>query len=199
VRQESGPDHSLADDVVWCGRKGGARLPWIARDCGVDSDNGEHCLKVDAKRWDRPTEVSWAATLVRPKNIIGRLRTATTPALSPPRLCFRRGTSTSVRFPRGKSGAEDGHHEWSLGQRRLPRQALQVPHRAKVVSLTDIRAEVEIGYTSSSRSGEAQARLNCESRRDSRPLCIECDAASRIARWTDHLTLDGEKRFAPSV
>jgi len=55
------------------------------------------------------------------------------------------------------SSQKMGIHEWSYDNDVSGDKRFKVPHRDKVVALKDIRAEVELGMTSSSHSRGASA------------------------------------------
>ena len=74
-----------------------------------------------------------------------------------------------------------GIHEWSYDNEIAPDKRYQVPHRDTVIALTDIKAEVELGYDEMLAWKEAGRCLNCDVETVfAAPLCIECDACVDI-------------------
>ncbi len=79
------------------------------------------------------------------------------------------------------SSQKMGIHEWSYDNDPTDAKRFKVPHRDKVVALSDIRAEVELGYDVKLALGEARRCLNCDVQTVfSTSLCIECDACVDI-------------------
>src|SRR4029077_6787301 len=74
-----------------------------------------------------------------------------------------------------------GIHEWSYDNEITPDKRYRVPHRDKVISLRDIKAEVELGYDVELALKEAERCLNCDIQTVfTGQLCIECCAGFDI-------------------
>ena len=74
-----------------------------------------------------------------------------------------------------------GIHEWSYDNDVSPDLRYKVPHRELQIALTNIKAEVELGFDDKLAFAEAQRCLNCDVQTvftDS--TCIECDACVDI-------------------
>ena len=72
-------------------------------------------------------------------------------------------------------------HEWSYDAEHDPAKRYLVPHADKVVALSDIKMEVELGFDQDMGLREAQRCLNCDVQTVfTENLCIECDACVDI-------------------
>jgi ferredoxin len=116
-----------------------------------------------------------------PKNIIWAVAHGHEAAISIDRLC--RGEDINVRPPPqlAVSSQKMGIHEWSYDNEITLDKRYRVPHRDKVISLRDIKAEVELGYDPDLALKEAERCLNCDVQTVfTGQLCIECDACVDI-------------------
>ncbi|HXM00584.1 MAG TPA: 4Fe-4S dicluster domain-containing protein, partial [Rhizomicrobium sp.] len=157
-------------------------FPWIERDCGIEFD------KWDMPKVDPATMVSTNPKVFfggdaafGPKNIIWAVAHGREAAISIDRFC--RGEDVSARpAPHvGISSQKMGIHEWSYDNEIAPDKRYRVPHRDKVVSLRDIKAEVELGYDVELALKESERCLNCDVQTVfTGQLCIECDACVDI-------------------
>ena len=112
-------------------------------------------------------------------------------AISIDRLC--RGEDITVRpAPQiAVSSQKMGIHEWSYDNEITLDKRYRVPHREKVVSLRDIKAEVELGYDLELALKESERCLNCDIQTVfTGQLCIECDACVDICPM-DCITFTG--------
>jgi ferredoxin len=157
-------------------------FPWIERDIGIEFD-----------RWDMPVvdEITMQSTHPKvffggdaafgPKNIIWAVAHAHQAAISIDKLC--RGEDVHDRPPPDVTliSQKMGIHEWSYDNDVSIDLRFKVPHRDKVLALTDITAEVELGFDLELAYKEAQRCLNCDVQTVFTPkLCIECDACVDI-------------------
>ena len=175
------PVHMECDDIlVAIGQENS--FPWIERDIGIQFD-----------RWDMPVvdEATMQSTHEKvffggdaafgPKNIIWAVAHAHQAAISIDRLC--RGEDVKDRPPPGVTlvSQKMGIHEWSYDNDVSIDLRYKVPHREKEIALTDITAEVELGFDVELAYKEAQRCLNCDVQTVFTPkLCIECDACVDI-------------------
>jgi ferredoxin len=116
-----------------------------------------------------------------PKNIIWAVAHGHQAAISIDLLC--RGEDVRDRPPPDFTLASQkmGIHEWSYDNAVSIDLRYKVPHRDKAVALTDIKAEVELGFDAALAFKEAQRCLNCDIQTVFTPkLCIECDACVDI-------------------
>ena len=157
-------------------------FPWIEKDLGLEFD-----------RWGMPVvdEVTFQSTLpgvffggdaaFGPKNIIWAVAHGHDAAISIHKHCH--GEDLRERPPPDVTLASQkmGIHEWSYDNAVSIDLRYKVPHRDKRESLTDIKAEVELGFDLQQAFKEAQRCLNCDVQTVFAPkLCIECDACVDI-------------------
>ena len=173
--------HIACDDVLVAIGQENA-FPWIERDIGVAFDE-----------WNMPVvdQVTMQSTHPKvffggdaafgPKNIIWAVAHGHQAAISIHKFCS--GEDVRERPPPVVTllSQKMGIHEWSYDNdiRLDPRYA--VPHRDKVAALSDLTAEVELGYDDRLAYQEAERCLNCDVQTVfSDALCIECDACVDI-------------------
>ncbi len=176
------PDqHFECDDVlVAVGQENS--FPWIERDIGLEFD-----------KWDMPVvdEITMQSTNPKvffggdsafgPKNIIWAVAHGHQAAISIHQLC--QGADVKDRPPPlvNLSSQKMGIHEWSYDNDISADLRYKVPHRELQIALTNIKAEVELGFDDKLAFAEAQRCLNCDVQTvftDS--ACIECDACVDI-------------------
>ena len=189
LRPTGEPDqHFECDDVlVAIGQENS--FPWIERDIGLDFDT-----------WGMPVvdEVTFQSTLPRiffggdaafgPKNIIWAVAHGHDAAISIDHFC--RGTNPRLRPPPGVlvSSQKMGIHEWSYDNDVSLDDRQKVPLLPIAEALSDVKAEVELGFDDPRTWAEVQRCLNCDIQTVfSKPLCIECDACVDICP-TDCIT-----------
>jgi NADPH-dependent glutamate synthase beta subunit-like oxidoreductase len=176
------PDqHFECDDVLVAVGQENA-FPWIERDIGIDFD-----------QWDMPVvdEVTMGSTHPKvffggdaafgPKNIIWAVAHGHQAAISIHQLC--QGGDVRSRPPPmvNLMSQKMGIHEWSYDNDISLDLRFKVPHRDKAIALTDIKAEVELGFDDKLAYAEAQRCLNCDVQTVfTDQLCIECDACVDI-------------------
>jgi ferredoxin len=171
-------------------------FPWIEKDLGLDFN-----------RWGLPVvdEVTFQSTrpgvffggdaAFGPKNIITAVAHAHQAAISIDKFCM--GEDVHNRPPPLVTLASQkmGIHQWSYDNAVSNDLRFKVPHREKELALTDIKAEVELGFDLAQGLKEARRCLNCDVQTVFAPkLCIECDACVDICP-TDCITFtaDGEE------
>ncbi|MBV8916199.1 MAG: FAD-dependent oxidoreductase, partial [Acetobacteraceae bacterium] len=157
-------------------------FPWIERDLGIEFD-----------RWGLPIldETTFESTRAGvffggdaafgPKNIIWAVAHGHQAAISIDRFC--RGEDLGERPPPDVTllSQKMGIHQWSYDNAVSIDLRYKVPHRDKSVALSDIKAEVELGFDLDQAFKEAQRCLNCDVQTVFTPtLCIECDACVDI-------------------
>jgi NADPH-dependent glutamate synthase beta subunit-like oxidoreductase len=176
------PDqHFPCDDVLVAVGQENA-FPWIERDCGIEFDQWD-MPKVDTRTMasTHPKVFFGGDAAFGPKNIIWAVAHGHEAAISIDRLC--RGEDINVRPPPqlAVSSQKMGIHEWSYDNEITLDKRYRVPHRDKVISLRDIKAEVELGYDPDLALKEAERCLNCDVQTVfTGQLCIECDACVDI-------------------
>ena len=177
------PDqHFECDDVlVAVGQENS--FPWIERDIGLEFD-----------KWDMPVvdETTMQSTHPKvffggdaafgPKNIIWAVAHAHQAAISIHLSCFGQDVKQDRPPPMVTLASQKmGIHEWSYDNAVSPDLRYKVPHRELQIALTNIKAEVELGFDDKLAFAEAQRCLNCDVQTvftDS--TCIECDACVDI-------------------
>ncbi len=157
-------------------------FPWIERDIGLEFD-----------RWGLPVvdETTMQSTIPNvffggdsafgPKNIIWAVAHAHQAAISIDLLLS--GGDVKDRPPPHVTlvSQKMGIHEWSYDNAIAIDLRYKVPHREKSLALSDIGAEVELGFDLGLAFKEAQRCLNCDIQTVFAPkLCIECDACVDI-------------------
>jgi NADPH-dependent glutamate synthase beta subunit-like oxidoreductase len=176
------PDqHFPCDDVLVAVGQENA-FPWIERDCGIEFDQW-NMPKVDTRTMasTHPKVFFGGDAAFGPKNIIWAVAHGHEAAISIDRAC--RGEDINVRPPPqlAVSSQKMGIHEWSYDNEITLDKRYRVPHRDKVISLRDIKTEVELGYDPDLALKEAERCLNCDVQTVfTGQLCIECDACVDI-------------------
>jgi formate dehydrogenase beta subunit len=176
------PDqHFPCDDVLVAVGQENA-FPWIERDCGIEFDKWG-MPKVDTRTMasTHPRVFFGGDSAFGPKNIIWAVAHGHEAAISIDRAC--RGEDINVRPPPqvAVSSQKMGIHEWSYDNEITLDKRYRVPHRDKVISLRDIKTEVELGYDPDLALKEAERCLNCDVQTVfTGQLCIECDACVDI-------------------
>ena len=183
------PDqHFECDDVLVAIGQENA-FPWIERDIGLEFDE-----------WDMPVvdAVTLQSTNPRiffggdaafgPKNIIWAVAHGHDAAVSIDRFC--RGQDVALRPPPGVTltSQKMGIHEWSYDNDVAEDDRYKVPLMETRLALSNVKAEVELGFDRAMAYAETQRCLNCDVQTVfATPLCIECDACVDICP-TDCIT-----------
>ncbi|MBZ0138365.1 MAG: FAD-dependent oxidoreductase [Pseudorhodoplanes sp.] len=176
------PDqHFPCDDVLVAVGQENA-FPWIERGIGVEFDKWDMPV-VDPKTFasTHPKVFFGGDAAFGPKNIIWAVAHGHDAALSIHRLLSGEDITERPLPEVTVSSQKMGIHEWSYDNDVAPDPRFKVPLRDKAAALTDIRAEVELGFDPDLALGEAHRCLNCDVQTVfSEQLCIECDACVDI-------------------
>ena len=176
------PDqHFACDDVLVAVGQENA-FPWIERDCGIEFDKWD-MPKVDPKTMGstHPRVFFGGDAAFGPKNIIWAVAHGHEAAISIDRLCCDEDVNVRSAPQVAVTSQKMGIHEWSYDNEITLDKRFRVPHRDKVISLRDIKAEVELGYDPDLALKEAERCLNCDVQTVfTGQLCIECDACVDI-------------------
>jgi len=172
------PDEFLeADDVIIAIGQDNA-FPWIERDLGIEFG-----------KWDLPVldKTTFQSTHPKvffggdaafgPENIITAAAHGHQAAISIHHFCQDIGVHQRLEPTTNLIRQKMGIHEWIYDNDIAADLRYQVPHEDKVITLTNRKIEVELGFSPPTAFKEAQRCLNCDVQtvfRDS--LCIECDA-----------------------
>ena len=183
------PDqHFECDDVLLAIGQENA-FPWIERDIGLEFDE-----------WDMPVvnQITMQSTNPKvffggdaafgPKNIIWAVAHGHDAAISIDRFC--RGQDVALRPPPGvnMTSQKMGIHEWSYDNDISAEDRFKVPLLETKKALSNVKAEVELGFDQALGYRETQRCLNCDVQTVfATPLCIECDACVDICP-TDCIT-----------
>lgn len=170
-----------ADDVIIAIGQDTA-FPWIEKDLGIEFG-----------KWDMPVldEVTHQSTLPKvffggdaafgPENIINAVAQAHQAAISIHHFC--QGIDVNARLDplTNLTKQKMGIHEWIYDSHVTDDARFKVPKEDKVISLSDRKIEVELGFDLPTGYEEAQRCLNCDIQTVfSHDLCIECDACVDI-------------------
>jgi NADPH-dependent glutamate synthase beta subunit-like oxidoreductase len=176
------PDqHVPCDDVLVAVGQENA-FPWIERDIGIAFDK-RNMPQVDPKTMasTHPRVFFGGDAAFGPKNIIWAVAHGHEAAVSIDKLCH--GEDVTYRpLPAVEVISQKmGIHEWSYDNEISLDKRYRVPLRDKVVALSDIKTEVELGYDPDLALKEAYRCLNCDVQTVfTSSLCIECDACVDI-------------------
>ena len=187
------PDAFLpADDVLVAVGQENA-FPWIERDSGIEFDRwGLPVLNETTLQSTRKEVFFGGDAAFGPKNIIWAVAHAHEAAISID--LFLRGEDVTQRPSPDVSlvSQKMGIHEWSYDNAVSIDLRFKVPHVEKMRALSDIKAEVELGFDPELAFQEAQRCLNCDAQTVFAPkLCIECDACVDICP-VDCITFTGD-------
>src|ERR1700758_5375103 len=157
-------------------------FPWIERDVGIEFDKW-NMPKVDPKTFvsTNPKVFFGGDAAFGPKNIIWAVAHGHEAAISIDRFCRGEDIAVGPAPHVAVSSQKMGIHEWSYDNEITLDKRYRVPHREKVISLRDIKAEVELGYDLELALKESERCLNCDVQTVfTGQLCIECDACVDI-------------------
>jgi NADPH-dependent glutamate synthase beta subunit-like oxidoreductase/ferredoxin len=176
------PDHHIeCDDVLVAVGQENA-FPWIERDVGIEFDKWEMPV-VDpvTMQCSLPHVFFGGDAAFGPKNIIWAVAHGHDAAVSIDKLCH--GEDVKKRPPPDVAliSQKMGIHEWSYDNDVSNDLRYKVPLRDKVVALSNVKLEVELGFDKKLGYAEAERCLNCDIQTVFAPsLCIECDACVDI-------------------
>ncbi|HZR73037.1 FAD-dependent oxidoreductase [Bradyrhizobium sp.] len=176
------PDqHFPCDDVLVAVGQENA-FPWIERDIGIEFDKWG-MPKVDPKtmRSTNPKVFFGGDSAFGPKNIIWAVAHGHEAAVSIDKMLHGEDIDNRPMPAVEVVSQKMGIHEWSYNNEIALDKRYKVPHRDKVIALTDIKTEVELGFDPSLALAEAGRCLNCDVQTVfTSSLCIECDACVDI-------------------
>lgn len=158
-------------------------FPWIERDLGIDFNSWD-MPEVDPVTYRTSHERVFAAgdAAFGPKNIITAVAQAHQAAISIDLYC--RGLSLTDNRPPPDTtliSQKMGIHEWSYQNAVANDERYKVPLIATDKALSDITAEVELGFDVGLALKEASRCLSCDVQTVfTEKLCIECDACIDI-------------------
>lgn len=180
--------HIECDDVLVAIGQENA-FPWIERDAGLSFDEWNMPV-VDAVTFQstNPKVFFGGDAAFGPKNIIWAVAQGHDAAISIDHYC--RGQDVSLRPPPGVTLASQkmGIHEWSYDNDVSLDERRKVPQLETKLALSDVKAEVELGFDMALAYAETQRCLNCDVQTVfAAPACIECDACVDICP-TDCIT-----------
>ena len=190
-----------ADDVlVAIGQENS--FPWIERDLGIEFD-----------KWEMPVvdEVTFRST--HPKVFFGG-----DAAFGPKNVitAVAHGHQAAISIHMGLEGADMterphpmvnlvsqkmGIHEWSYDSEVVTDLRYAVPHADKLLTLTNRKKEVELGFDLPTGFKEAERCLNCDVQTVfTESKCIECDACMDICptaciSFTENLEQEADLRM----
>ncbi|WP_297442692.1 FAD-dependent oxidoreductase [Acidocella sp.] len=177
------PDvHIPADDVLIAVGQENA-FPWIERDIGIEFDKwGMPVVDKDTLRTTRDNVFIGGDAAFGPKNIIWAVANGHQAAISIDLFCQGQDLKTNRPGPLvSLTSQKMGLHEWSYDNEISNSLRFAVPHAEKSASLTNIKAEVELGFSPTLACNEAARCLNCDVQTVfSDALCIECDGCTDI-------------------
>lgn len=157
-------------------------FPWIERDLGLEFG-----------KWDMPKvdPVTFQSTLPQvffggdaafgPENVITAVAHGHQAAVSIHLYCQGKDIAQRPSPYTNLVSQKMGIHEWSYDSHVAVDQRFAVPQADKVLTLTDRKKEVELGFGVETGFKEAQRCLNCDVQTVfTEDLCIECDACMDI-------------------
>jgi NADPH-dependent glutamate synthase beta subunit-like oxidoreductase/ferredoxin len=173
--------HVECDDVLVAIGQENA-FPWIERDIGVKFDKWDMPV-VDAvtHQSTHPKIFFGGDSAFGPKNIIWAVAHGHAAAISIDKLC--KGEDVGDRPPPLVTliSQKMGIHEWSYDSEISLDLRYKVPLREQKAALSDIKAEVELGFDKTLGYAETQRCFNCDVQTVfTDTLCIECDACVDI-------------------
>ena len=157
-------------------------FPWIERDIGLEFDRwGLPVIDETTMQSTIPSVFFGGDAAFGPKNIIWAVAHAHQAAISIDLLLSGRDVRDRPPPHVTLVSQKMGIHEWSYDNAVAIDLRYKVPHRDKTSALSDIGAEVELGFDLDLAFKEAQRCLNCDIQTVFAPkLCIECDACVDI-------------------
>jgi ferredoxin len=176
------PDvHIECDDVLVAIGQENA-FPWIERDLGLTFER-TGLPKVEPKTMQStlPNVFFGGDAAFGPKNIIWAVAHGHEAAISIDRFC--RGQPIAERPPSTVNliSQKMGIHEWSYDNEISLDGRYKVPLRDQKTALSNIKAEVELGFDRALAYAETQRCLNCDVETVfTGDLCIECDECMDI-------------------
>jgi formate dehydrogenase beta subunit len=177
------PDEFHECDDVLCAIGQENAFPWIERDIGLDWDERWDMPKVDRVTFQssHPKVFFGGDAAFGPENIIWAASHGHDAAISIHKMLEGEDITDRPAPLQDVVSQKMGIHEWSYDNDIAIDPRFKVPHLEKAKALSDINAEVELGFDVALAWKEAQRCLNCDVQTVfSTSLCIECDACVDI-------------------
>ncbi|MDA8397170.1 MAG: FAD-dependent oxidoreductase [Actinomycetota bacterium] len=169
------------DDVILAIGQENA-FPWIERDLGLDfSQDGLPVVDTVTMQTTLPGVFAGGDAAFGPKNIIWAVAHGHEAAISIDNHC--RGIPVDERpvTRMTLTSQKMGLTEWSYHNDYNPSPRQQMAHVDLVKRFSELRLEVELGFSADQTMREVQRCLNCDVQPVfDAPLCIECDACIDI-------------------
>jgi ferredoxin len=157
-------------------------FPWIERDLGLTFEpTGLPKVEPKTMQSTLPNVFFGGDAAFGPKNIIWAVAHGHEAAISIDRFC--RGQPIAERPPSTVNliSQKMGIHEWSYDNEISLDGRYKVPLRDQKTALSNIKAEVELGFDRALAYAETQRCLNCDVETVfTGDLCIECDECMDI-------------------
>jgi formate dehydrogenase beta subunit len=157
-------------------------FPWIERNVGLEFDKWD-MPKVDLVTFQstNPKVFFGGDAAFGPKNIIWAVAHGHEAAISIHKLCSGEPVTSRLAPHVTLMSQKMGIHEWSYDNDISVDKRKKVPLRDQKIALSDVKAEVELGFDKGLGYAETQRCLNCDVETVfAAPLCIECDACVDI-------------------
>lgn len=177
------PDQFFPCDDVLCAIGQENAFPWIERDIGLEWDERWDMPKVDRVTFQssHPKVFFGGDAAFGPENIIWAAAHGHDAAISIHKMLEGEDITDRPAPLQDVVSQKMGIHEWSYDNDIELDARFKVPLRDKMEALSDINAEVELGFDLELAWKEAQRCLNCDIQTVfSTNLCIECDACVDI-------------------
>ena len=170
-----------ADDVIVAIGQG-LSFPWIESDSGIDfNDNGTPVVNADTFQSTVDKVFFGGDAAFGPENIITAVAHGHQAAVSID--LFLSGEDVAQRLApyTNLTSNKMGIHEWSYDNKVTNDERFAVPHLETERAISDLKAEVELGFDVKVAFEEAQRCLNCDVQTIfTTNKCIECDACVDI-------------------
>jgi NADPH-dependent glutamate synthase beta subunit-like oxidoreductase/ferredoxin len=157
-------------------------FPWIERDAGIAfDDEGMPVVDKITFQSSNPKVFFAGDAAFGPKNIIWAVAHGHEVAVSIDKMLHGEDITQRPLPAVTVVNQKMGIHEWSYKSEVVLDERYAVPHRDNATALSNIKAEVELGFDAKLALAEAGRCLNCDVETVfTAPLCIECDACVDI-------------------
>jgi len=176
------PDEIIECDDVLIAIGQENAFPWIERDIGIEFDDwGLPELDPKSLQSTRPEIFFGGDAAFGPENIIWAVAHGHEAAISIDKFLSNKSVKKRPKPNVQIESQKMGIHEWSYDNDISSGSRQKVPLERLKKALSDIKVEVEKGFSTSTAWTEAQRCLNCDVQTVfSDNLCIECDACTDI-------------------
>lgn len=170
-----------ADDVIIAVGQDNA-FPWIEKDLGIEFDKWEvPVLNKVSFQSTNPSVFFGGDAALGPGNIITSVAHGHQAAISIHQFCEGKDVLERPAPMTNLFQQKMGIHEWIYDSPVADDLRYKVPHEKKDITLKNIKAEVELGFSKETAFKEAQRCLNCDVQTVfSTSMCIECDACMDV-------------------